>query len=725
MSYKYNPLTKQMDYYESGVPGPEGPEGPQGPAAEVANVITVSSSGGDFTSIKAALDSITDNDSTHRYVVQVAPGVYTENNPIQGKEYVTLVSMGDLQTTRITAAVANNDLFIMSNFFTVTGFTFWGVTGVNNYAINQEVAGIVGVTRCAFGECSNGIHINNAGASFTLENSTVYNLTVTSGRGIYLEAGNLTVDKFNVALGNVTTLIEITGASSIATLNHVSSFVSTLGTGIFVRDLSRVVINNASIVGMTNGLVVEGAANAKMYGSSIFNAQNDGFRINDTGGAATNVTIQSSSIEDSTDFDINILSENAYLSGSGKTSIDKIYFVPGAQMYGIIIDLKEADEGTNIFGELHVGIPELGTEAVFGQGDSYTRGMLVYTETDVGVFADVTIPAASPSASTFTFTGTGADHAIYVASSLTNGTDVLLHHGLKIAINSAAVLGSGNIISEYWNGSSWVELNSMVTDSSVPFLPYGKDYFSKTGGYQIRYDVLRMNDSTWTKNDPMTLGTSYYWVRFRIVTAITTAPIFQLFKLHSSRAEVNSDGFHEFFGNARPYLQLPISVGTGKPFEGNMQNQTVYMDENIGVGYQQNRFTATGDKYGWELIMPNNIDTSTKLAFRFFGRPTVTETIEWTIRWTWINPDGTLYVSEPGSGTNPNSKTTTVSKAVTVGILEWFEVYLDISGIIARRDTEFPDLMMVSIQPSTMGGAFDIMGVQAYYLVWGVGGHAD
>ncbi|MHC4868060.1 MAG: hypothetical protein ACYTEX_28655 [Planctomycetota bacterium] len=76
--------------------------------SQLDNIITVSPSGGDFTSVKDAIDSITDNDISNRYVVQVGPGIYSENNPIQGKEYVTIVSTGDLQTTRIVAANGSN-----------------------------------------------------------------------------------------------------------------------------------------------------------------------------------------------------------------------------------------------------------------------------------------------------------------------------------------------------------------------------------------------------------------------------------------------------------------------------------------------------------------------------------------------------------------------------------------------------------------------------------------
>jgi hypothetical protein len=62
--------------------------------AAYEHVITVSTAGGDYTSVTAALASITDNSSTNRYLVQVMPGVYTESDLVEVKEYVHLRGSG-------------------------------------------------------------------------------------------------------------------------------------------------------------------------------------------------------------------------------------------------------------------------------------------------------------------------------------------------------------------------------------------------------------------------------------------------------------------------------------------------------------------------------------------------------------------------------------------------------------------------------------------------------
>jgi hypothetical protein len=58
------------------------------------NVITVAKSGGDFTSVASALNSITDSSSSNRYLVRVMPGEYTETSLVTVKSYVHLRGSG-------------------------------------------------------------------------------------------------------------------------------------------------------------------------------------------------------------------------------------------------------------------------------------------------------------------------------------------------------------------------------------------------------------------------------------------------------------------------------------------------------------------------------------------------------------------------------------------------------------------------------------------------------
>lgn len=64
-------------------------------------VISVAKKGGDFSSVKSAVDSITTSSITNRFVVEVGPGQFYENTiDLTGKPYVSIVG-SNIQTTEI------------------------------------------------------------------------------------------------------------------------------------------------------------------------------------------------------------------------------------------------------------------------------------------------------------------------------------------------------------------------------------------------------------------------------------------------------------------------------------------------------------------------------------------------------------------------------------------------------------------------------------------------
>lgn len=66
-----------------------------------AQVVTVAKSGGDFTSVASAMASITDASSVKPYVIEIAPGVYSEAAGVDVKPFVTVNGAG-IEATTIT-----------------------------------------------------------------------------------------------------------------------------------------------------------------------------------------------------------------------------------------------------------------------------------------------------------------------------------------------------------------------------------------------------------------------------------------------------------------------------------------------------------------------------------------------------------------------------------------------------------------------------------------------
>ncbi len=77
-----------------------------------AQVVTVAKSGGDYTSVAAALDSISDASSSKPYLVWVAPGIFVETDLVNVKPYVHLEGSGR-ETTQViserSSTVQNSD----------------------------------------------------------------------------------------------------------------------------------------------------------------------------------------------------------------------------------------------------------------------------------------------------------------------------------------------------------------------------------------------------------------------------------------------------------------------------------------------------------------------------------------------------------------------------------------------------------------------------------------
>ena len=86
---------------EQGPAGQDGADGADGQdAVSPARVIWVAESGGDFTSLSEALDSIPDNNTAATpYVIKIAPGTYTETSNVAMENYVDVEGSGQDVTT--------------------------------------------------------------------------------------------------------------------------------------------------------------------------------------------------------------------------------------------------------------------------------------------------------------------------------------------------------------------------------------------------------------------------------------------------------------------------------------------------------------------------------------------------------------------------------------------------------------------------------------------------
>lgn len=116
--------------------------------------INVSTTGGDYTNIIAALQSINTTGPTSQYIINVGPGIFVENNPIILKPYVSIVGFNS-NTSIIEAQNPNEPLFEVATFSNLQDLTLVGTTGnyLFDFANNNAFAasGYMTVKDCYVG----------------------------------------------------------------------------------------------------------------------------------------------------------------------------------------------------------------------------------------------------------------------------------------------------------------------------------------------------------------------------------------------------------------------------------------------------------------------------------------------------------------------------------------------------------------------------------------------
>jgi len=199
------------------------------------NVVTVSASGGDYTSIQAAIDSITDADFDNAYVVFVGPGTYSERVTL--KDWVTLVGAGRFDTHIESAGSSVFGLAPTVAAATGAGLYHLSVenTGGFDYAVAYSVGAVnagpvVDVSLFAHGATASSIALDN-GALFSLFVVASEAVASASGAGsttavaIRNSSSGLYLDRSEVRAGDASTsnmAIQNTASSSsyVVTVSH-------------------------------------------------------------------------------------------------------------------------------------------------------------------------------------------------------------------------------------------------------------------------------------------------------------------------------------------------------------------------------------------------------------------------------------------------------------------------------------------------------------------------
>ncbi|HEX8681847.1 MAG TPA: pectinesterase family protein [Ardenticatenaceae bacterium] len=194
----------------------------------IAQVVWVAKSGGDFTSVQAALVSITDASVSKPYLIKVAPGIYTER--VSLKPFVAVEGAGEEKTvirwtggTQEAMTVPTSATMVGAPNAEVRHLTVESDASgtTNNHAIalwNASSPKLLHVTlRATGGAKSYGI-FNNTSASPAMDN-----LTITASGASYSNTGIYNYNASSPTMTNVQVNASGNGSSNTAVHNYMSS----------------------------------------------------------------------------------------------------------------------------------------------------------------------------------------------------------------------------------------------------------------------------------------------------------------------------------------------------------------------------------------------------------------------------------------------------------------------------------------------------------------------
>ena len=296
LSGSVNVAVDVVGYYELSTSGPAGPPGapgapgaPGSPALAPARVVWVATSGGDFTSVRAALTSITDNDAGHRYVIRVAPGTYAETSAgLDLKNYVDIEGSGQ-DVTEISCACGSATDPITNGSSAVLRATGPGIhseirfvtivnTGGNTYSTgiwtDNSATGLVSllyVTATAAGGTVEADGVFNRSSSPSMDNLTATATGGSNNNGVNNLSSSPSMDNVTAKATGGTNSIGVRDNASSPSMDNVTAIAvgGANNFGVYSIASSSLSIRNSSMTGSEGAISSLGSSTARVANSII------------------------------------------------------------------------------------------------------------------------------------------------------------------------------------------------------------------------------------------------------------------------------------------------------------------------------------------------------------------------------------------------------------------------------------------------------------------------
>ena len=409
-----------------------------------------------------------------------------------------------------------------------------------------------------------------------------------------------------------------------------------------------------------------------------------------SGAGSTRFSVNSLEIASSQTNDLTVLNPGALVEvHSGVFDDTKIYNPAGARLNMRYHTNKNGKTRQSMMGIINVGTVSEPSKMIIGEG-SYDITNVAYLQNDnlqAGTWTDVTADAIEDNGAPFgLFASTTIGNCLYI------GRD-RVPMGCKIGIVTPA---SGSIVWEKWDGVAWQPIYTMSTGAEQPFI-YSTAPFATVGSYHIRFGLR--------SDDPMPVltlnGVSKKWVRARVVSTLSAVPTSEYILAHVSACKIGSDGYVEYFGDARTVKKQQWSIadmsGTKTQVwaSKHMTTPAVLLNNIVGLS----------------MLVTPDIDCSFPIKIQMNVVSDTTETLTLTLYYG--RHAATMYADSASAPDDVSSCVVMVS--VTANTLACAYAYCVIDHV-----DEHP--LWISVECTSVGNV-KLVQAGAYYMSWTDGAH--
>lgn len=311
---------------------------------EDQQIVTVATKGGDFDSVRAAVNFITDASPTRPYSIYVGPGTYVED-PIVMKEYIVIMGFFRSAVLAGSAATSGVDFITGAPNTAVRNLTITGQTAAGSNLIRYDGGnGVFGLGELNLVNADVHIRLTNS------QNSSVFmqDLLVSSNaqfrKSLYVTDNGVNFTAMFID-GYIYSAQSLPGV--FEDFIHMVSSTPDFPRMNFSGNL---IVANAAGVPAGNGIRLEGFIAGSIQ-NSLLGGFSNGLYLPNVLATAPNITFTSSSLFLNT-MDINV--ENPAATGTINAVADrtKVFIDPNANM-GVIIN--GTDGSLSLGGELYQG----------------------------------------------------------------------------------------------------------------------------------------------------------------------------------------------------------------------------------------------------------------------------------------------------------------------------------------------------------------------------------